>query len=77
MTIPVPVAILLFVAAVVFNAGGLFFAFRRMKVDVDGVGRKVNRINESLATREKKFLIVFLLFCTADQREKIANLLKD
>ncbi len=64
-------------ATLLFSAGGIYFAFRQLRRDVNGVGRKLNTLEEKQRTEARKILTVFLLFCTDQQREKIASLLND
>lgn len=63
-------------ATVIFTAGGTYYAFRRLKKDVDGVGRKVNQLQAERQADKENTLIAFLLTCPEPEREKLARLLK-
>ena len=71
------IGLIVLLVGLVFNAGGLVYSFQRLKKDVDGVGRKVNALERYRSERELKELIAFLLLCTDDNKEKIANLLRN
>ena len=73
MPIAVVVSLISSVAAIVFTAGGLYYSFNRLKKDVDGVGRKVNKLH----TDQLQLKIAVLLLSPDEAREFITNYLRD
>ena len=76
MTTAETIAIAFSVGSLIFTAGGAYAGFRRLKRDVDGVGRKVNGM-QATRERDKEKLLIAMLLTTSDQdREKIARILQ-
>lgn len=60
-----------YVAGLIFLAGGAYAQFRRMRRDVNGVGRKLNEhMRKSDIDRERAMLISILL-APAERREEL------
>lgn len=72
---PFYISLIISAASLIFAAGGLYYGFRALKKDVDGVGRKVNQLDKEREESRRRILTAFLLISTDQEREKIANLL--
>lgn len=78
MPLTVYITVAVFAAGLIFNAGGLVWAFIRLKKDVDGVGRKLNMLDKEREAQSRRILTALLLYSsTGENREKIAHLLRD
>lgn len=69
------VTIGIFLITAVFQAGMVFAAFRRLKKDVDGVGRKVNRMDEDRRRQAVMTVIVLMRISTKITDQELADLL--
>lgn len=78
MPLTVYITVAVFAAGLIFNAGGLVWAFIRLKKDVDGVGRKLNSMQREKEDDRRRIITAFLVYSsTGENREKLANLLND
>ena len=74
---PSDATVLYYLMTLAFGAGGAYFLIKQSRKDVNGLGRKVNAEISRSARRHQNISVALMLLASDEQKEKIADLLRE